>query len=162
MLTVRGCKCRIICMVVIRLQRTGRRNYATFRIVAIDSRMSPRSGRYIEKLGYYEPKQNDISINSERVRYWLSVGAQPSKTVHNFLVSMGIIDGPKKNVVNMKKMKAKLAERKAEEEANAPAQEEAPAEESASDEGGADTDSAPESEGGADAEEASTDEAKAA
>ena len=64
----------------LRLRRTGVKNKACYRIVAADSR-SPRDGRFIEILGYYDPRREDEKINLERVGYWIANGAKPSKTV---------------------------------------------------------------------------------
>lgn len=70
----------------IRLQRLGRKNHPFFRIVAADSR-SPRDGRHLEVLGSYNPlpnpatKNKEILLRAERIKYWLSVGAQPSSKV---------------------------------------------------------------------------------
>lgn len=79
--------------VKLRLKRTGRKNLPCYRLNAIDSR-APRDGRVIEELGLYDPlqKQPDkqISIKRERIEYWLSVGAQPSKTVASLLEKAGI------------------------------------------------------------------------
>lgn len=66
--------------VKIRLRRTGKLNAASHRIVVTDSR-SPRDGRFIEILGYYDPRHEDEKIDLERVHYWIGVGAQPSVTV---------------------------------------------------------------------------------
>ena len=74
-------------MVVLRLKRMGRRHLPFYRINAMDKR-APRDGRVIEQLGWYDPLAKDdkqLSINIERVDYWLSVGAQPSKTVASLL-----------------------------------------------------------------------------
>lgn len=70
-------------MVVLRLKRIGRRHRPFFRINAMDRR-SPRDGRVIEQLGWYDPLAADdrqVSVNVERADYWISVGAQPSRTV---------------------------------------------------------------------------------
>ena len=66
--------------VKIRLRRTGKLGMASHRIVVCDSH-SPRDGRFIETIGYYDPRHEDEKINLERVDYWMSVGAQPSETV---------------------------------------------------------------------------------
>lgn len=74
-------------MVVLRLKRMGRRHRPFYRINAMDKR-APRDGRVIEQLGWYDPLAKDdkqLSIKIERVDYWLSVGAQPSKTVASLL-----------------------------------------------------------------------------
>jgi len=71
----------------------GRTHRSFFRLSAMDSR-SPRDGRVIEELGWYDPhaKTSDkqVSINRERVEHWLSVGAQPSETVRDMLKQQGI------------------------------------------------------------------------
>ena len=67
-------------MVRLRLRRTGSKNKACFRIVAADAK-SPRDGRFIEVLGYYDPRHEDEKVNLERADHWLSCGAQPSETV---------------------------------------------------------------------------------
>ncbi|MFH1753326.1 MAG: 30S ribosomal protein S16 [Candidatus Omnitrophota bacterium] len=68
--------------VVIRLKRIGTTKKPVNRIVVADSRF-PRDGRFIERLGYYDPRRDPavIEINKERAEYWLSVGAKPSVAV---------------------------------------------------------------------------------
>lgn len=142
----------------IRLARGGRKKRPHYRIVVADKRM-PRDGRYIEKLGTYNPLLNDdnenrVTFSEERVKYWLSQGAKPSERVALFLGKAGIIDMPAqpnrpqksapgekaKMLLEDKEEKRKAAEeaaKAAEEEAKAAAAapaEEAPAEESASEE----------------------------
>ena len=79
--------------VKLRLKRFGRRHRSFYRLNAMDGR-SPRDGRVIEALGWYDPnaKENDqsVSLNRERIEHWLSVGAQPSDTVRNLLKQQGI------------------------------------------------------------------------
>lgn len=67
---------------MIRMQRAGARNHPAYRIVVTHSR-SPRDGRFIEKVGYYNPTQTPImlQIDEERVEYWLSQGAKCSESV---------------------------------------------------------------------------------
>lgn len=71
----------------------GRRHRSFFRVSAMDGR-SPRDGRVIEELGWYDPNTKDadkkLALKRERIEYWLSVGAQPSETVRNLLVKNGI------------------------------------------------------------------------
>ena len=74
-------------MVVLRLKRLGRRHRPFYRLSAMDRR-SPRNGRVIEELGWFDPiaaEDKQLSFNLERVDYWLSVGAHPSETVANLL-----------------------------------------------------------------------------
>lgn len=79
--------------VKLRLKRFGRRHSTCFRLSAMDSRR-PRDGRVIEELGWYDPKAKDadrqVSLNRERIEYWLRSGAQPSQTVANLLRRQGI------------------------------------------------------------------------
>jgi len=78
----------------LRLKRLGRRHRSFYRLGAMDSR-SPRDGRVIEELGWYDPEAKDadkqVSLNRERIEHWLSVGAQPSETVADLLESHGIM-----------------------------------------------------------------------
>jgi small subunit ribosomal protein S16 len=72
--------------VKIRLKRIGAKNDPAYRIVVADSR-SPRDGRFIEELGTYLParKDDNCKLNVERVKYWVSCGAQPSETVRSLI-----------------------------------------------------------------------------
>lgn len=74
----------------IRLKRIGKIHHPIYRVVVVDSRKK-RDGRVIEEVGKYDPNQQPslIELNSERIQYWLSVGAQPSDAVHRFLVLSG-------------------------------------------------------------------------
>ena len=73
-------------MVRLRLTRMGAKKRPFYRIVAADGR-SPRDGRCIERLGYYDPMAKDktLKVDLERVDYWLGVGAQPSDTVKQLI-----------------------------------------------------------------------------
>ncbi len=76
----------------IRLQRHGRKNYAFYPIVIADSR-APRDGKFIERIGSYNPNTNPatVTLNFERALYWLNVGAQPTDTVRNILSHEGVL-----------------------------------------------------------------------
>lgn len=87
---------------MIRLQRVGRKNDPSFRVVLTDSKNGPRSGKFLEVLGTFNPKAGVINFKEERVKHWMSVGAKASDTVHNFLVSKKIITGKKINVLPKK------------------------------------------------------------
>jgi len=80
-------------MVRIRLKRMGRRNRPFYRLCVMDSR-EERDGRAIEELGYYDPFKKKFEekfvVKPERVEYWLSVGAQPTKKVNILLKKAGI------------------------------------------------------------------------
>ena len=73
-------------MVRLRLTRMGRKKKPFYRVVAADSR-SPRDGRCIEQLGYYDPMKDpaDLKIDLERVDYWIGVGARPSAAVASLI-----------------------------------------------------------------------------
>lgn len=77
--------------VVIRLKRIGTINRAVHRVVVTDSR-SPRDGRFIEEIGFYDPRKNPavIRVNKERAQYWLGVGAKPSEAVKSLFKKSGI------------------------------------------------------------------------
>jgi small subunit ribosomal protein S16 len=72
--------------VKIRLKRCGSKNHPVYRVVVADSR-SPRDGKFIEELGTYLPlqKEKNVTLNLDRARYWMGVGAQPSDTVASFI-----------------------------------------------------------------------------
>ena len=89
-------------MLKIRLQRTGRTNDPSYRVVVTEHTNSPKSGRAVEKLGSYNPKSKERSLDAERIKYWLSRGAKASGTMHNMLISAGIISGKKVNVLPKK------------------------------------------------------------
>ena len=120
----------------IRLARGGSKKRPFYRVVAADSRM-PRDGRFIEKLGTYNPllpkdSEERVKLNMERVQYWLDQGAQPSDRVARFLEAAGTLAKTERN--NPKKaepgQKAKdRAEEKAAKAAEAAEAAEAPAEE---------------------------------
>ena len=76
----------------IRLARHGHKDYAYYHIVVADSR-SPRDGKYIERIGSYNPNLNPakVNLNFERALYWVGVGAQPTDTVRNILSDEGVL-----------------------------------------------------------------------
>lgn len=80
-------------MVKIRLRRTGSKKKPTYRVVVADSR-SPRDGRFIEIIGYYNPRTEPTTFNiqEERVIHWLSVGAQPTDIVQKLLKNSGTME----------------------------------------------------------------------
>ena len=87
-------------MVVLRLKRMGRRHRPFYRVNAMDKR-SPRDGRVIEALGWFDPLAEDdkqICLKADRIKYWLSVGAQPSDTVRTLLKRSDIDPTPGKKL----------------------------------------------------------------
>jgi small subunit ribosomal protein S16 len=67
-------------MVKIRLTRIGRNRIPIYRVVVIDSEKA-RDGKYIEKVGHYDPRRKELRLDRDRIEYWISKGAQPSNTV---------------------------------------------------------------------------------
>src|ERR1700722_20651500 len=86
-------------MLKIRMQRVGRINQPSYRIVVTEHTASPKAGKFVEKLGTYNPRTKDRSLDEARLKYWISVGAQPSATMHNMLVSTAVMSGKKINVL---------------------------------------------------------------
>ncbi len=163
----------------IRLSRGGAKKHPYYRIVVADSR-KPRDGRYIERLGTYNPmvaKDHPERLNTddERIKYWLGVGAQPSDRVARFLSDKGLVDKPVIHDQTKQHLpRARTLERQREAEAAAEAAakaaaeappapaEEAPAEEAKAEDAPAEEASAEEAKAEeAPAEEAPAEEAKA-
>ncbi len=92
-------------MLTIRFFRQSKRNQPAFKIVVADKRNSSTRGRFVEEVGHWNPLSKEKILNQERIKYWLSVGAQPSATVFNLLVSEKIIEGKKKIDVHKKSKK---------------------------------------------------------
>jgi small subunit ribosomal protein S16 len=77
-------------MLVIRMQRTGRKGHAMFRVVVQDSRRTPTSGKVVASLGSYDPHSKTVTLDKERAEHFLTHGAQPSERVARLLQSEGI------------------------------------------------------------------------
>lgn len=88
-------------MVRIRMNRMGRPHRPFYRINAIDQR-TKRDGKVIEMLGWYDPISSDaakqVNLNVERIKHWLSVGAQPSDTVTDLLIKQNLMDGAARKI----------------------------------------------------------------
>ena len=114
----------------LRMSRQGRKNLPFYHIVVADSREA-RDGKFVEKVGTYDPRQPSDSdkrvvINGERIKYWLSQGAQPSERVAIFLGKAGLADMPAqfnrpKKSAPKAKIVARMAEKAAKKEAAAEA-----------------------------------------
>lgn len=100
-------------MLTIRLQRIGRRNDPHFQVVVTESARSPKTGSYVENIGFYNPKSGEFKVDSDRVKHWLKVGAKTSETIHNFFVNQKLIEGKKVNVLSKKAPTKKRKELKA-------------------------------------------------
>ena len=77
--------------VKMRLRRMGAKKAPTYRVIVADSR-SPRDGRFIEELGYFNPRSDELKIDADTAKTWLSNGAQPTDTVKALLKKSNIID----------------------------------------------------------------------
>lgn len=137
--------------VKIRLSRGGTKKRPYYRIVIADSR-APRDGRFIERVGSYNPllpKESDerITLKEDRIKHWLSVGARPTDRVNRFLDEAGIMkreprNNPKKALPGKKRLEREEAEREAAEKAKEaaaekPAETSKPAEEKPAEEAAA-------------------------
>ena len=89
-------------MLRIRLQRIGRRNDPSYRVVVVESAAAAKKGVPVELLGLHDTVRKKTSLNKDRVTHWLSKGARPSDTMHNILVANGVIQGVKRNVLPKK------------------------------------------------------------
>jgi len=94
-------------MLMIRLLRTGKKHDPSFRVVVTDSRNAPQSGRFKEVLGSYNAQKGEPQFKTERIKHWISQGAQISDTVNNLLIKAKIIEGKKKDVLHHTRIKAK-------------------------------------------------------
>ena len=117
----------------IRLARGGSKKRPFYRIVAADSRM-PRDGRFIEKLGTYNPllpkdSEERVKMNMERIQYWLSQGAQPTDRISRMLEAAGVLEKKERNNPNKGTPGKKAQERAEEKAAKAAEAADAPAEE---------------------------------
>ncbi len=103
-------------MIRIRMARAGTKNTPFFHLVVADSR-SPRDGSFLERVGTYNPKlprddANRVTLNAERIKHWISKGAQVSDRVAIFLGKAGLAPMPaRKNNAEKAKPKAKMVER---------------------------------------------------
>ena len=136
-------------MLAIRLFRVGKKNQPSYKIVVTDKKNAAAKGRFVEEVGFYNPLTKQRNLKGDRVKYWMSVGAKPSDTVHNMLVSDKVIEATK--IGKTKKSKKAVEEKPAEAAVEVP-KTESPAEETKAEETAAETPS----------EEPKTEEASAA
>jgi len=93
-------------MLRIRYFRIGKKNQPSYKIVVTDKRRPPRGGRFVEEVGFWNPSTKQKILKEERIKYWLSVGAKPSDTIHNLLVEKNILEGKKMPVHKKSKKEA--------------------------------------------------------
>ena len=92
-------------MLIIRLQRTGKKNQADFRIVLAE-KTSPVNKKFTEILGSYNPRKKNFQVKEERLKYWVSQHVQISPTVHNLLVNKSLLSEPKVKAFSTPKKEA--------------------------------------------------------
>jgi small subunit ribosomal protein S16 len=112
-------------MLKMRLQRIGRKNSPSYRVIVTDSRNAPSRGLPVDQVGSYDPRLSRVEIDAEKVKKWIGNGVQVSDTVHNLLVSKNIIEGKKRNALPRKSPVIDEAKVKAEAEAKAAAEKKA-------------------------------------
>jgi small subunit ribosomal protein S16 len=89
-------------MLTIRLQRRGRKNDPSFRVILVESKRAAKTGNFQEVLGSYDPRVNRTDLKADRIKHWMSMGATVSDTVHNILIKEKVIEGKKINVLPKK------------------------------------------------------------
>lgn len=101
-------------MLTIRLSRVGKNKQPSYRLIVSEKARDPW-GKYLENVGFYNPRANPpvIKFNAERIKFWMSKGAQLSDTVNNLLIGQKIVSGNKRKIIKLsKKRKVKLDEEK--------------------------------------------------
>lgn len=107
-------------MLMIRFQRIGRKNDASFRMAVLEKTAGPKAGKYVDLVGTYNPKTKQITYKADRIKDWVSKGAQVSPSLKNLLIKNGVLEGTKSSqVVSKKNLEKNILKKKAEEEAAA-------------------------------------------
>ena len=119
----------------IRLARGGSKKHPFYRIVVAEA-SSPRDGRFVERLGSYDPMvpkdhENRVSLKDERIKFWMSKGAKPTLRVHKILAAAGLLDAP---IIREQPIKAAPGKKRLERENEAKEAAEAPAAEAPAEE----------------------------
>jgi len=89
-------------MLMIRFQRIGRKNDPAFRMAVLEKTAGPKAGKYVDLVGTYNPKTKAMTVDGDRVKGWVAKGAQLSPSLKNLLISKGILEGKKVNVLPKK------------------------------------------------------------
>ena len=89
-------------MLKLRLQRTGKKGQAYFKVIVTEHTKKPQ-GKYLELLGSYDPHKKNLEVKIDRIKHWMSKGAQLSETLNNLLVGKKLIEGEKVTVWKPKK-----------------------------------------------------------
>ena len=118
-------------MLAIRMQRTGRKGHAMFRVVVQDSHLTPTSGKVVAQIGHYDPHTKAATVDAEKASFYLSNGAQPSDRVARLLQKEGVklptwvtlSDERSRTIRNAEKLRSNQPKEEVKEEAKAEAQE---------------------------------------
>lgn len=102
---------------MIRLQRIGRKNDPSFRMLVLEKTASPKAGTYAAQVGTYNPKTKAFSCDIDAIKDWMSRGAQLSPSLKNLLIEKGLIEGKKVAVISKTNLEKNVAKRAAEEAA---------------------------------------------
>jgi small subunit ribosomal protein S16 len=102
-------------MLKIRFFRTGKKHQPFYRVRVVNKNNPPASGRFIEDVGFYNPRTKECELKQERILHWIESGAQPSDRVNNLLIKKQIIRGKKVDVVSLTKKRQEKMTKKAEE-----------------------------------------------
>lgn len=81
-------------MLAIKLKRIGKKHQPAYRVI-VDEKRHKVSGKFVEDIGFWNPRTDQYNIKQERAQYWIKNGAQPTPTVHNLLVKSGTVKGHK-------------------------------------------------------------------
>ncbi len=100
-------------MVKLIFSRTGKKKMPYYRIIAVDKQKDPW-GKSLEILGNYNPRTKEAELKADRIEYWMKHGAQPSATLHNLMITKGLIKGDKRKKSSISKKKKDAAAKKAE------------------------------------------------
>jgi small subunit ribosomal protein S16 len=106
-------------MLMIRFQRIGRKNDPAFRIAVLEKTSGPKAGKYVDLVGTHNPKTKETNLKPELIKEWMSKGAQLSASVSNLLISKGVLEGKKAQVISQKNLTKHIAKKQAEEAAAA-------------------------------------------
>lgn len=93
-------------MLMIKFSRKGKKNQPFFRIIILEKSKDPW-GDFLEDLGFFNPLTKKVSLKVDRIKHWISKGAQPTGSVHNLLVKEGVIKADKVKVTKIHKKKTK-------------------------------------------------------
>jgi small subunit ribosomal protein S16 len=106
-------------MLMIRFQRIGRKNDASFRMAVLEKTAGPKAGKYVDLVGTYNPKTKQITYKADRIQDWIGKGAQVSPSLKNLLIKNGVLTGEKAAVISKKNLEKNIAKKAAEEAAAA-------------------------------------------